>query len=148
MKVQVLRGVPGCGKSRYAKSLHNARVVSADQFFEGPDGSYNFDPAKIGAAHSDCLRRYLALLNIINPHAMPELLVVDNTNASIAEMAPYVALAAAHGFEVEIVEFVCDPAVAAARNVHGVPAEIVQKIHDIARANDPLIPPWWKRTVL
>lgn len=144
MRVIVLRGVPGSGKSHQAACMTGATVVSADHYFIDSDGEYKFDPSKIAAAHAACLRRFLDELT--SPSS--ELLIVDNTNASIAEMAPYMALAGAFGVEAEIIEVACDPAVAAARNVHGVPPDVVHKLHEIARANDPLIPPWWKRTIL
>lgn len=150
MKVQVLRGIPGSGKTRYVRELgqrYRVHAVSADHFFTGPDGTYNFVAAHIDKAHRHCLRQYL---NVLRSRAdtAPDVLVVDNTNASVAEIAPYMALADAYEVPAEIVEFACDPAVAAARNIHGVPAPSVQKIHDTARANDQLIPLWWRRTVL
>jgi predicted kinase len=144
MQVIVLRGIPGSGKSHHAKSIPGAKVVSADDHFLNPMGEYKFDPTKIADAHHACLRRFLAELQA--PSA--DLIIVDNTNASIAEMAPYMALAGAFGFPAEIIEITCDPTTAAARNIHGVPAETVQKIHAVMRQNTALIPPWWKRTVL
>jgi len=144
MRVIVLRGIPGSGKSHQAASITGATVVSADHYFLNSDGVYKFDPTKIADAHNACLRRFLEELQ--NPSS--ELIIVDNTNASIAEMAPYMALAGAFGVPAKIIEIECAPTTAAARNVHGVPAESVQKIHDVMCENTALLPPWWKRTVL
>ena len=55
--------------------------------------------------------------------------MVDNTNISRVEMAPYVQVAAALGYEVEVVRVRCDPRVAAQRNVHGVPSGTVYRMY-------------------
>ena len=44
--VYILSGVPGCGKSKFAKSLNvgNSVIVSADNFFvDSTTGEYKFD---------------------------------------------------------------------------------------------------------
>jgi len=145
MRVIVMRGVPGSGKSHWAQSLTGSKVVvSADHHFINSDGEYEFDPAKLADAHNACLRRFLEELQNQNT----ELLIVDNTNSTIAEMAPYMALAAAFGAPAEIVEVKCDPTTAVARNVHGVTTATVKRIHDVMCKNTPLMPPWWQHTVI
>ena len=56
----VLRGLQGSGKSTLARFLasvmEDAVVVSADQFFEGKDGTYAFDADKLQEAHAACFR--------------------------------------------------------------------------------------------
>ena len=47
-------------------------------------------------------------------------IVVDNTNSTIAEIAPYYATAEALECEAEIVCVDCHPDLAASRNIHGV----------------------------
>ncbi len=42
----LVRGLPGSGKSTYAKTL-NAVLVEADQFFIDSNDTYQFDPALI-----------------------------------------------------------------------------------------------------
>lgn len=144
MRVIVLRGIPGSGKSHQAASITGATIVSADHFFIEHTGEYKFVPSLLGEAHAACLRRYLEELR--SPSS--ELLIVDNTNASVAEIAPYMALASAFGVNAEIIEVDCDPVEAAARNIHGVPADVVMRIHTTMRANNALLPAWWKRTIL
>ena len=58
----IIRGLPGAGKTTHAKSL-GIPVVSADDFFTRPDGSYDFDPSFISDAHGYCRRQAAALLN-------------------------------------------------------------------------------------
>lgn len=144
-QVLILAGVPGSGKSTYVNNLGLSResVVSADNYFVGSDGEYRFDPTKLGAAHGDCLRGFVSALM----KGMATV-VVDNTNTTAIEMAPYVALAAAYGYMVEIVRFSCDPAVAAERNVHGVPERAVRAMADrLDRTFQDGLPPFWNVTV-
>jgi predicted kinase len=144
MKVTIMVGVPGSGKSRHTGGLAGAVVVSADHYFEElGGGTYAFDPSKLGEAHGQCLRRYTEALQRGEPRV-----VVDNTNTTLLEMAPYVALALAYGCEVEIVRVTCDPAVAAARNSHGVPEGAVRAMHARIEATfEAGLPPFWPVTV-
>lgn len=138
-------GVPGSGKSRYTLGLaEDTVIVSADQFFiEEGGGVYAFDPSKLGRAHGQCLRRYTEALQRGERHV-----VVDNTNTTLLEIAPYVSLALAYGCEVEIVRVICDPAVAAARNSHGVPERAVRAMHESIEATFAAgLPPFWTVTV-
>lgn len=152
MKVRLMRGMPGSGKTFYVERVvaptHTIHVVSADHFFVDRDGFYNFDPKKLGEAHDDCLRRYLNALEESDPAARPEYLLVDNTNATIAEMAPYMALASVFGVEAEIWEVACAVDTAVERNIHNVPEKVVEQIYKAMKANDNLLPSWWKRSIL
>lgn len=141
-RVILMAGVPGSGKTHYVNKeldLTRESVVSADNFFVGSDGVYRFDPTKLGTAHGDCLRGFVSSLM----KGMGTV-VVDNTNTTVIEMAPYVALAAAYGYAVEIVRVGCDPAVAAARNTHGVPERAVRAMAErLDRTFQEGLPPFW-----
>ena len=148
-RVIILRGLPGSGKSTLAKDLSRC-IVSADDYFhlepndglprlelrgsERP-GPYQFNPAELPYAHGRCLRIFLELLR---EETWP--VVVDNTNTTAVEMAPYVALAQAFGASVEIVRVVAPVSVCMARQTHGVPEAAV---HAMARRLDDPLPPWW-----
>lgn len=143
-KVTLLRGVPGSGKSTYVQAhMPDALVVSADAYFVR-DGIYQFNPAKLPQAHAACLRVFVqALQGCVGQ------VVVDNTNTTVAEVAPYAALALAYGYELEVVNLQVNPAVAAARNVHGVPAASVEAMAQRLAVETPRLPPWWpQRTVV
>lgn len=169
MKVVIMQGIPGAGKSTYVDALRyegsqrlpewqdSIRVVSADHFFyERGNGRYAFDPALLPIAHGQCLRQFTSLITERHERvragespALFGVIVVDNTNTSPAEVAPYAALALAFNFEVEVVYVrVVDPFLAHARCVHGVPLTTVCAMHD--RLNDPAVfwPPWWNRRVI
>ncbi|MCV5737299.1 ATP-binding protein, partial [Escherichia coli] len=49
----LVRGLPGSGKSTYAKTL-DAVLVEADQFFINKNDTYQYDPALIKNAHAWC----------------------------------------------------------------------------------------------
>jgi predicted kinase len=123
--VIILRGISGAGKSTYTKANHpNATVCSADNFFI-TDGVYNFDRQKLGRAHDWCKNQFESALQ-----RGDDQVVVDNTNTTMRELKFYVDTAAKYGYELQVVRLVVDPAIAAARNQHGVPAEGVQAMQN------------------
>jgi predicted kinase len=135
--VTIYSGIPGSGKSTIAARRHpNGVFCSADDYFI-KDGVYRFDADKIGDAHSWCLRQFLDALDYEKPD-----IVVDNTNTTPVEIAPYAALGIAFGYDVEVVTVTCDPHVAAMRNVHGVPRHVVEAMHK--RLGHRHLPGWWK----
>lgn len=150
-KVIILRGPSGCGKSTYVRrtlDLHQApfdlpelawsqehgyaKIVSSDSYFM-IDGRYVFDPKKLGLSHGSCLLDFIAAMGQYNT------VVVDNTNTTVVEIAPYVAVAEAHNYSVEIH---CLPyhKIAKdleARNTHGVPESTILKQIQRLEASDP-----------
>lgn len=133
MKVQnliLMRGVPGSGKSTFVKMLEDCLaeknptddmlVVSADNIHI-VDGVYKFDGSKLGEGHAQCFRGALRAIEDMIP-----IIVVDNTNTTNVEMAPYVAMAQAFRYHVHVVHLDVDVKVAASRNIHGVPAKTVE----------------------
>jgi predicted kinase len=139
-KVIILSGISGSGKSTYIAS-RPAVVVSADHYFTGVDGAYNFDPTKLGEAHGACFREFIELVRLGSTDV-----VVDNTNTSVAEVAPYVLAAQAYGWDVEILTLMCesedDVRECAGRNTHGVPFQVVMVQH--RQLQERILPPWWK----
>lgn len=100
-QVLICRGFPGCGKSYWAKKNHpGALVVSADSYFKQADGSWRFDPTKLGEAHAQCFHSFISGMR-----SGEATIVVDNTGTEAYELAPYVLGAAAHGYLTRIVEF-------------------------------------------
>lgn len=139
MRVIIMQGVPGSGKSQYiSKNLSHAKVFSADHYFM-VSGEYKFDPLKLGEAHKLCLFKFVQELVKQQDDSV---LVVDNTNTQLWEMAPYVQVAAAFGADVEVIRCVVSPDIAAARNTHGVPEKGVRAMH--SRLEKPL--PFWPCT--
>lgn len=152
MIVYILRGPSGAGKSTHARRIvewsmaagMKALVMSSDDFFKR-DGEYKFDAPRLSDAHADCLRRYTQ--SIASPGDV-DVLVVDNTNTSVAELAPYAALAVAFGHTLQIVTLDVAPAVASARGIHGVPAGTVERQSMTLRAQTQSIPRYWPHKTL
>lgn len=152
MKVIILRGISGSGKSTWAKqnAPHDAVIVSADHFFIQPNGEYVFDPSKLHDAHIDCFRRFLDGIEKKTPT-----IIVDNTNIHRWEFQPYLLAAQARGYELELITFRCDPEVAITRKQWVSPGRVrkmardleqqerffpadVKKMHRIIDTNTPL----------
>ncbi len=151
-RLVVMRGIPGSGKSHAARrfiegfrAVHpnaSAEVISADDYFTRTDGTYAYDPTKIGLAHADCFRRVLQALA-----RGVDMIVVDNTNTTGVEIAPYMlAAAAAERVASILTVHVTDPAGAAARCTHGVPLEVVAAMH--ATMASEKLPPWWNHEIM
>ena len=138
-RVIIMRGLPGSGKSTYVrKTFPEAAVCAADSYFETPNG-YVFNPTLISDAHKQCMRDFLEFTDT------NDIVVVDNTNMNQFEVAPYVLVAEAKGFEVTIVRLVVELQTAMARNTHNVPAGVLLRAHDKGFEASP---PWWNEEVL
>jgi predicted kinase len=140
--VFILRGIPGAGKSRLTKKLLKNRkdsvVVSADDYFMGADGKYRFIPSELGNAHHCCLFSFIEWVE-----RRKRTVIVDNTNTTVAEVAPYAALALAHDYKVQIITIKANAREAARRNVHGVPVETVLRMAKRLKEETPRLPAWW-----
>jgi predicted kinase len=153
MRVIIMRGVPGSGKSRYVATKHpNAVVYSADSFFMQPNDAgelvYQFNPAQLGEAHDECFRDFLFACSEVqrvrrvqgmNFEKSTLEIVVDNTNTRLFEMSPYVMVARRYGYPIRIVHVVADPEECAKRNVHGVPLAAIKRMADNF---EPTLPFW------
>lgn len=137
--VIVMQGISGSGKSTYAKKLleqnPNGELVSADLYFMN-GGEYKFDSSKLGEAHKSCMRNFL---NLVIGYGI---IIVDNTNTQLWEMAPYIQVGAAYGHEVRVVRCICPSAIAAGRNLHGVSEKVIMGME--RRLEKPL--PFWSCT--
>lgn len=123
-QVKIIRGASGSGKTAYTnKHFPDATVCSADAYFVDDEGNYKFNPTRLGAAHESCRRSFKAALD-----RGQELIVVDNTNTTLREFKPYVDLARERGYDVEVIRIETPLEVAAARNVHGVPFDVVKRM--------------------
>lgn len=121
----IMRGLPGSGKSTRARDF-GGQVFSTDDFFV-EDGVYRFDPKKIAINHAANQERVrAACIQGISP------VVVDNTNTQKWEARPYVHLARLYGYLVRFVEadtpWARDAEALAARNVHGVTREGIERM--------------------
>lgn len=152
MKVVILCGASGSGKSTWASTNHpDAIVVSSDHYFIGGDGVYRFDPSKLGAAFGACHR---AFTEYVQTKTAP-VVVVDNTNTTLVEIAPFVAVARAYGIEPEIRVWHTWPVAGTPeyektmrRNTHGVPVGTVTAMRASLINAINNWPPFWPKPVL
>jgi AAA domain-containing protein len=146
--VHIFAGMSGAGKStRAGRAFAEAEaagrypiICSADNFMRNPKtDEYEFKPQRIGECHNACLRSFVHALT----HAQHEAIFVDNTNCTLAEIAPYIAVARAFGVEptVEIVEM--NVTEAYARNVHGVPFSAIEEMSNDLDQMIKTWPPFW-----
>lgn len=168
-QVKILSGVSGSGKSTLtlefilsymsglgmtAEEMVSApmpsatvSLCSADSFFE-KDGVYTFDASKLSDAHGKCFRDFITALT-----SNVELVVVDNTNTTNEEIAPYMLGAQAYGYDAQIItltpghtdNWVDYYVRCAERNKHGVGIETIKAQH--LRITNRKLPPWWKSEV-
>jgi NEDD4-binding protein 2 len=130
VRVYILRGLPGSGKSDVAKRLagdaFDSFVASADNFFVH-GGVYRFDAKKLGDAHAFCQRNFVEALK-----RRLKTVVVDNTNTRKSEYEFYVHAAEEHGYQVSVVSVKTDATDAelAKRNKHGCPEETIRRMRE------------------
>jgi predicted kinase len=121
----LVRGVPGAGKSTFAKSLGGTHFET-DEFFM-VKGEYKFDPTKIKEAHQSCQNWVNTAMIVNHTTGMHETIVVSNTFTQEWEMQPYYDMAKTWGYRVYsvIVENRHEGV-----NQHGVPEEKLQQMKD------------------
>ena len=93
----IVRGVPGAGKSTFAKSIGGVHI-EADQFFM-MNGKYNFDITKIKLAHKYCQNQTEAWMKTDGTQVNNDKIVVSNTFTQEWEMEPYFKLAEKYGYK-------------------------------------------------
>lgn len=162
MHVIIMSGISGSGKDTYLKQrfphafkklsepmidelidegMSLQLICSADHFFE-KEGSYKFDVSKLNQAHGECLRDFIDFVQYGFENENDSIIIVNNTNTTNEEIAPYYSIAKAYGATVELVTLVLNPEKAAARNVHNVPLTSCQAM--AKRLNQRKLPPFWK----
>ncbi len=94
----IVRGIPGAGKSTFAKSVGGVHI-EADQFFM-MNGKYNFDITKIKLAHKYCQNQTEAWMKTDGTQVNNNKIVVSNTFTQEWEMEPYFKLAEKYGYRV------------------------------------------------
>jgi hypothetical protein len=107
----IIRGLPGSGKSTFAK------LMAKERGYDHLDGVFRFDPTKLAAAHKWCHR-----CTEISLMAGRDV-VVSNTFVKRAMIAPYIDLAKKFGAQYREVTATGDFG-----SVHGVPRETIARM--------------------
>jgi predicted kinase len=127
----IVRGIPGSGKTTFAKMLvgEDFLVCEADKYFiDKETGEYNFDSTKIKEAHKFCQDTVESYMkdSLVNDQFYREI-AVSNTFTQEWEMRPYFELAKNYGYKVfsVIVENRHG-----GTNQHEVPEEVLTKMRE------------------
>lgn len=116
----LVRGMPGSGKSTYAKALAEIREMNhfeADMFFIDDNGNYVFDVTKLNDAHRWCQGSAREALKCDGE------VVVSNTFTTWKEIHPYYQIAMDHGAVIHIVNMTKQY-----ENIHSVPQQTLEKM--------------------
>ena len=90
----LVRGIPGSGKSTFAKLLGRA-ICSADDYHIDLNGNYNWKKENLNASHEWCKRKCERFMKI-----GVERIIIDNTLSSEWEINPYMNMAKKYGYRV------------------------------------------------
>lgn len=119
----LIRGIPGSGKSTFAKYLqtdvylNRAIHLEADMYFTDYDGSYHWDVKKIKEAHSWCQNTAEIMMNQhIN-------VIVSNTFTKIWEMQSYINYARMIGIEYIVYRMTSNYG-----SIHNVPEDVIDRM--------------------
>lgn len=108
MKVIIMRGCSGSGKSTYVEKIKEeygedrVSVCSADDIRVEKHGSYVFKPEENALVHQECFSLFHYICDTVALQEDPDYLicnpyldvcVVDNTNTQLHEISPYLKIA-------------------------------------------------------
>lgn len=131
MKLILIRGLPGSGKSTFAKCLQMMMCTvayeegdrtycshfEADQFFVDDHGQYQFNAKNVIKAHGWC--KGATAIHLTRGTNV----IVSNTFTRLWEMQPYIDMAKKYGAELTVLT--CEGNYG---NVHDVPEEVIEKM--------------------
>lgn len=118
MKITIIRGIPGSGKSTHAKNNYECLHLEADMFCIINSG-YVFDIKKHKSNHAKCLDIARSAIS----HGCD--IVVSNTFTQVWEMQPYIELAEEYGAKLEVVRMCRE-----FTSTHNVPGFVIDKMRD------------------
>jgi predicted kinase len=112
----IVRGLPGSGKSTFAKLLGGIHIEADQYFMEGEH--YKFDATKLPLAHTYCKTQCEAWMRTDGKQVNVNRIVVSNTFTQQWEMDPYIELANKYGYTIYTIILENRHG---GTNVHGVP---------------------------
>ena len=128
LELHIVRGLPGSGKTTYAKQL-GIPVVEADQYFTDFKGRYIYEPTKIQDAHAWCQKHVKQYLS--NNQSV----AVANIFAMLWQIDIYMDIAKQYNAKVYIHECTGEY-----QNVHNVPKTAIDKMKEVWEQ----LPSWYQ----
>ena len=122
-QIIILRGASGSGKSSFAELIAQPKKICCADFYYEKNGSYDFDPSKIGEAHQQCKDEF----DVACVSPFIKNIVIANTNTKPSDYQYYVDKAKEHGIKVT---FVVLEKRHDGKNTHNVPEHVIQRQHD------------------
>lgn len=114
-KLTLIRGIPGTGKSTYARKHYRCLHLEADMFWER-DETYQFDKERLTEAHK-WLQSTVEAVMLLGLD-----LVVTGTFHKFEYLEPYLQMAEQFGYTTETITLYTQYG-----NTHGVPPEQLEK---------------------
>lgn len=117
-KLTLIRGIPGSGKSTYAKNNYQCCILENDMF-QIVDGKYVWSPEGTRRA----IDQVMALTDQILSSGAD--VVVANTFTKVRFVEAYKRIADRHGADIEVIR-----CTGSFKNVHNVPQQILENMRD------------------
>jgi len=135
----IMRGIPGSGKTTWAKENYPDAVHFANDDFHMVNGEYRFDKMKQSEAVASCMANALGTMLVNNERDMIFVrdtrrrdIVVHNTHVKRWMYENYVKLGMLMGYRVRIIEMASrnldEIRIFMERGTHDVPMEIVARM--------------------
>lgn len=132
MKLIILVGIPGSGKSHRAKEIAKENpgyiILSKDELITDEFGAYNFDPRNIQSVTRKHLKDILTALQLSTPG-----IIVDNTNISIVLRQTILLFAKIYDYlpSIVVINSGLSDQELFERNVHNVPLETISAMRKL-----------------
>lgn len=121
----IVRGIPGSGKSTFAKSLGGTHFET-DMFYM-VDGEYKFDGSKIKEAHQWCQNSVNNAMILNHTAGLHNIIVISNTFTQEWEMKPYFEMA--DRYDYKVFSIIVENRHGGI-NEHNVPEEVLTKMRE------------------
>ena len=89
----IIRGLPGSGKSTFAKLIMPEYAICTADDYHMRDGIYDWKPENVSKAHKKCREKCEVLMKMNTSR-----IAIANTSTTFAELKPYFDLAKAYGY--------------------------------------------------